>query len=260
MDRAHREQPSQAVTHVAAPVGPVTPSDGAARAYRAGLMVGPVLIFDLDGTLFRTETVTVPSTTEAFQRHGLAAPTPEEIVSFIGRTAAEYNAWVASRAPASSAERIVRDAAERELALIGPRGRLYAGVADVLRTLRARAARMAVCSNGSQRYVEAVLAQKSIHELFDAVRWRQPGDEHKPQMLGELLAELDAVGATGVVIGDRDDDVQAARAHGLCSIGCTYGYARTGELDAADALAASAPQVPSLVERLLPHAGGHASG
>ena len=62
---------------------------------------GAILIFDLDGTLFHTETVTVGAAREAFAAHGLAPPTDAEICSFIGRTSAEYNAWLRTLCPAA---------------------------------------------------------------------------------------------------------------------------------------------------------------
>ena len=57
---------------------------------------GAILIFDLDGTLFHTETVMVPAAREAFLEHGLTPPDDAEICSFIGRTSAEYNACARS--------------------------------------------------------------------------------------------------------------------------------------------------------------------
>ncbi|MHC4101486.1 MAG: HAD family hydrolase, partial [Planctomycetota bacterium] len=60
---------------------------------------GPILIFDLDGTLFHTETVTVPAAREAFETHGLTPPDDAEICSFIGRTSAAYNAWLRTLCP-----------------------------------------------------------------------------------------------------------------------------------------------------------------
>jgi phosphoglycolate phosphatase len=217
----------------------------------------PILIFDLDGTLFHTETVTVPAAREAFEAHGLAPPDDAEICSFIGRTSAEYNAWLRTLCPPPAAERILTAAAERELELIGERGRLYPGVPEALAELRGAAAKLALCSNGSGRYVEAVLAAHRIDGFFDIVRFRRPGDTAKPQMVGEVLGQLpDGPRQPGVVIGDRNDDVEAARAHGLLAVGCAYGYGARGELDAADAVAAGPAEIPGLVRGLLGGAGG----
>jgi phosphoglycolate phosphatase-like HAD superfamily hydrolase len=217
-----------------------------------GTATGSILIFDLDGTLFHTETVTVPAAREAFEAHGLTPPDDAEICSFIGRTSAEYNAWLRGLCPSDIAEQIIRTAAQRELKLIGERGRLYPGVPEALTELRAAAAKLAVCSNGSGRYVETVLATHAIDGFFDVVRFRRPIDASKQQMVGELLKQLrNGPRQPGVVIGDRHDDVEAARANGLRAVGCVYGYGGDGELDAADAVAKSPGEIPALVRGLL---------
>ncbi|MHC4827302.1 MAG: HAD family hydrolase [Planctomycetota bacterium] len=218
---------------------------------------GPILIFDLDGTLFHSETVTVPAAREAFETHGLTPPDDAEICSFIGRTSAAYNAWLRTLCPPDDAEQILRTAAERELKLIGERGRLYPGVPEALAELRAAAPKLAVCSNGSGRYVEAVLAAHGIDAFFDVVRYRRPDDTSKPQMAGELLGRLrDDLRQPGVVIGDRHDDVESARANGLLAVGCAYGYGADGELDGADAVAAGPAEIPGLIRSLLEGVGG----
>jgi phosphoglycolate phosphatase len=218
---------------------------------------GAILIFDLDGTLFHTETVTVPAAREAFETHGLTPPGDSEICSFIGRTSAEYNAWLRGLCPPDVAEQIIRTAAGRELKLIGERGRLYPGVPEALAELRAAAAKLAVCSNGSGRYVETVLTVHGIDGLFDVVRGRRPDDTSKPQMAGELLGLLrDGPRQPGVVIGDRHDDIEAARVNGLLAVGCAYGYGGDGELEAADAVAAGPAEIPGLIRGLLAGAGG----
>ncbi|MHC4904122.1 MAG: HAD family hydrolase, partial [Planctomycetota bacterium] len=191
------------------------------------------------------------------ETHGLTPPDDAEICSFIGRTSAAYNAWLRTLCPPDDAEQILRTAAERELKLIGERGRLYPGVPEALAELRAAAAKLAVCSNGSGRYVEAVLAAHGIDAFFDVVRYRRPDDTSKPQMAGELLGRLrDDLRQPGVVIGDRHDDVESARANGLLAVGCAYGYGADGELDGADAVAAGPAEIPGLIRSLLEGVGG----
>ena len=211
-----------------------------------------VLIFDLDGTLFHTETVIVPAVREAFALHGLAPPPDHEICSLIGRTSAEYEPWLHGLCSPDVADRIVSTAVERELELIPTAGALYPGVPAALTELREYTGAMAVCSNGSRRYVEAVLSAHGIDWFFDAIRCRRPDDRHKPQMVGDLLEALGARGpARGVLVGDRNDDVEAARANGLRAVGCAYGYGGDGELEGADAIAASPAEMAKLVRRVL---------
>jgi phosphoglycolate phosphatase len=215
-----------------------------------------ILIFDLDGTLFQTETVTVPAVRAAFAAQGLEPPPDAEICAFIGRTSAEFDAWLRTLCPPPVADALFKAAADRELELIGERGRLYPGIAEALRDLRGRAAALALCSNGSRRYVEAVLATHGIADLFDEVRYRRPGDVAKAQMAGELVARFRRrVQGPGIVVGDRHDDVEAARFNGLLAVGCAYGYGADGELEAADAVAKDAAEMAAAVTRLLAERG-----
>ena len=200
-----------------------------------------IVIFDLDGTLFRTETVTVPAVREAFAHFALAPPSQNEICSCFGRTTEEYRAWLAAKCPPALAAAVEAYAVRRELELIPRCGELYPGVPHALAQLRDTLPRLAICSNGPRQYVRAVLEGCGIAPLFDAVRWRRPDDADKGRMLHDLLAHLappcppSTVPLPGVLVGDRYDDVDAAHANGLTALGAAYGYGRTGELAHADA-------------------------
>ena len=49
-----------------------------------------LLIFDLDGPLFKPETVTIPAVQHAFRDRGLPIPPLEKIRSFFGRPTREF--------------------------------------------------------------------------------------------------------------------------------------------------------------------------
>ena len=208
-----------------------------------------LLIFDVDGTLFQTHLVTVPAVQQSFQRHGLPIPPDREICDLFGRSGGEFRAWLRSLCPEQTVGELGRDIGRIEQEMVHERGRLFPRAREVLTTLRSSAAQMAVCSNGSRAYVEAVLLSQGIDGLFDAVRCRQSDRDSKPLMVAELLDELDARPA--IVIGDRDDDVEAAHENGLRAVAATYGYGSEEELASADAEAASALELPDLVATLL---------
>ncbi|MDY7109584.1 MAG: HAD family hydrolase [Planctomycetota bacterium] len=215
-------------------------------------MLDAILIFDLDGTLFRTETVTVPAVRGAFAAHGLTPPEEGEIAALIGTSTEDYRRWLAGRCPADLAERVERMAVARELALIPGAGALYDGIPRALSALRAEIATLAICSNGPAAYVEAVLAGCSIAGLFDVVRPRREDDADKSQMVHDLLAEARSLlRGPGVVIGDRWDDIEAAHANGLPAIGAAWGYASAGELDEADLVIDDPRDLRSTALRLL---------
>jgi len=215
-------------------------------------MANAILIFDLDGTLFRTETITVPAVREAFAAYGLTPPDAREIRSLIGSASEEYRRWLAGLCPPDLALRIEHHAVARELELIPEAGELYPSIEEALHALRPSLPLMAICSNGPESYVRAVLEGCSIAGLFDAVRFRRDDDADKSQMLHDLLAAVRSlIRGPGVVVGDRWDDVEAAHANGLAAIGAGWGYAAAGELDEADIVIDDPKQLTAAALRLL---------
>jgi phosphoglycolate phosphatase len=220
-------------------------------------MIDGILIFDLDGTLFRTETVTVPAVREAFAAYGVTPPGEGEIRRLIGSASEEYRRWLAGRCPADLAEHVERMAVQRELALIPQAGGLYDGIPGALAALRAEVRILAICSNGPERYVRAVLEGCSIAGLFDVIRFRRDDDADKSQMLHDLLGDWmshprgPGAGEPGLVVGDRWEDIEAAHANGLPAIGAAWGYAATGELDEAEIVIGNPEQLTTAALRLL---------
>ena len=213
-----------------------------------------LLIFDLDGTLFRTELVTVPAVAKSFQAHGLAVPPDEAICSFFGRPAPEFHAWIRSLCPPEVVSEVIAAIDGNEMALIARAGALYPGVREALAELRASMGQMALCSNGRHAYVSRVLAVHGLEPFFAVVRHRESARDNKLSMVRELLGHLESRPA--LVIGDRSDDIEAAHQNGLRAIAATYGYGTAEELQAADAVAHSPSDLPGLVRRLLAGTAG----
>jgi phosphoglycolate phosphatase len=208
-----------------------------------------LLIFDLDGTLFQTHAVSLPAVQEVFRSFDLPVPSTEKILSFFGRPGTEWHPWLRSQCPPEQAAALVAAVDRREMELIAERGQLYTGAREALEALRKVVAQMAICTNGPHDYVETVLQSQSVAVFFDVVRYRKPDDQGKPQMMADLLERVTARPA--VVIGDRWDDIEAARANGLQAIGAGYGYGSLAELGEADVLAREIGELPGLVEELL---------
>ncbi len=211
-----------------------------------------LLIFDLDGTLFQAETVTIPAVQRVFLAEGLAVPTEEEISFYFGKPASQYHAWLFSRCPPEKAANLIAAIDRRELELISETGKLYPQAREVLAMLRGGVEQMALCSNGPRDYVERVMTVHGLDTFFDVVRCWRSAQDSKPSMVRELVERFENWPA--IVIGDRSDDIQAAHENGLWAIAAQYGYGTVEELEAADAAAVSLLDVPHLVRSLLDRA------
>ncbi len=208
-----------------------------------------LIVFDIDGTLFQTELVTVPAVQRTFAAHGLPEPDAKKICSFFGRPNEEYLEWLASICSPDEAHAIVDDTNRLELELVASEGRLYDGARDVLDSLRNDGYRLAVCSNGPEDYVDAFLDAHAMRQYFDAVRARGLRIVDKTYMLGEILEEVKA--RPVIVVGDRHDDILAAHAHGGRAIATRYGFGADSELTEADAHVNAVTEVPGAIAALL---------
>jgi len=207
------------------------------------------LIFDLDGTLFRTETVTIPAVQHCFQELGMPVPPADEICSFFGKPTREFHDWVRSISDVKNDSDLVDSISRTELELISVTGELYPGIPEVLTTLRKSVEKMAICSNGTGEYVPRVLREHCIIDFFDAVSYRGDSGHDKPFMVRELL-EI-TPGPPAIVIGDRRDDIEAAHENAIGSIAAGYGYGKVDELKYADAVADKPGDLTFLVPCLL---------
>ena len=208
-----------------------------------------VLIFDLDGTLFRTETVTIPAVQRGFSEFGLPIPSDREVFDFIGRPHSDFQVWIRSKCGDNRAGELVAAVDRLELELVSVTGELYPSALDALSQLQSMVSGMALCTNGYRAYVERVIATHSIESFFDIVRFRQSSTDSKPAMVRELLIALR--GRPAIVIGDRHDDMESAHENGVLAIAASYGYGSLEELALAHACADSPADLPQLVRSFI---------
>jgi phosphoglycolate phosphatase-like HAD superfamily hydrolase len=207
-----------------------------------------LIIFDIDGTLLETERVTVPAVQRTFAAHGLPVPDHGTICGFFGKPVETYEAWLAEQCPPGMAPRIVAETNALELHLIGSEGRLYDGAREVLEELHARHV-LAVCSNGPDDYVNEFLNAHKVRPLLAAVRARGTRYSGKAEMIAEIKAL--GLGAPIIVVGDRHDDIEAARANGALAVGAADGFGGEHELSGAQASISSIRELPAVIARLL---------
>jgi len=214
-----------------------------------------LLIFDLDGTLFQTEKVSYRAAVECFNSFGLEKPERDEIVDWFGKPIHEFMAWVVIKVGgAASPEEVLEEFSRLEFALIPEVGELFPGVMDSLELLKREGYRLALCSNGSEDYVDLVTGEMEIRGLFEKLSHRVDRHDPKTARIAQLKEHFNP--SRGMVVGDREDDISSARDNGLLSLGCLYGYARKGELDEADALIRDSVNLADVVLQVLAEAEG----
>ena len=210
-------------------------------------------IFDMDGTLFQTETLAVPAFHRTFERlveQGLytgSQPTEQQIQSSFGMTSNEL--W---RHLLPDANKEVRKQAdhwmlEEELHLLQQgKGALYPGVKSVLHQLSDAGWPLFIASNGMGPYVKGIIEIHGLRLLFKGVY--TAGDYQtaaKEDLVKILMTEHQITG--GYMVGDRSSDVRAGKMNGLTVIGCKYAdfpqFSQEMELEGADFIIESFPDL-----------------
>lgn len=212
------------------------------------------MLFDLDGTLFRTETLLVEVHRRVFETlraEGLYTaeePPVERLLGSLGMLLEHIWQRVmpdgSPEAHARANELLLQYEIEE---LEAGRGELYPGVPATLRKLRDRGIRLFIASNGLERYVKEVPRLKGIADLFEG--FYSAGEyatQTKVELVRILLEKHGLMSAW--MVGDRSSDVEAGKQNGLFVVGCDYaGFRREGELDGADARIGSFEELERLV-------------
>lgn len=201
------------------------------------------IIFDMDGTLFKTETLLIPVFHQVFARlreEGLyheKTPPEELILGSLGMLLPEI--W--RRVIPNHGEEVHRRADELllELELEGLKGQvteLYPAVPETLEALRGKGVRLFVASNGLEHYVRGVADTHRILPLFEALYSAGQYETETKVDLVRLLLDNHNVSEAWMV-GDRSSDVEAGKKNGQIVIGCAYaGFGDGQELAGADIL------------------------
>lgn len=201
------------------------------------------MIFDMDGTLFKTETLLIPVHHQVFERlreeklfEG-ETPPEELMLSCLGMLLEDI--W--RKVIPDSSEAVHRRADELllEFELAGLKTHeteLYPGVADTLVKLKQRGIRLFVASNGLEHYVKGVAEAHGIAGLFEGLYSAGQYQTASKTELVKLLLDRHGV-SSAWMIGDRSSDVEAGKQNDQTVIGCAYaGFGHDQELDGSDVL------------------------
>ncbi len=205
-------------------------------------MTKKLAIFDIDGTLHKTEVMSTAAYGEVMPRMGLPVPGRETILATFGTTTPEIIRRMGI--PSGREEEFVRELRAEELVQMRGCGKCYDGALAMLRRLHDEGCLIALCSMCDKGYMETFIDHFGLADIVAAERNETDGDK-KSELLRDIMEEIRPDKA--VMAGDRVFDIEAARANGIYSIGCLYGYAPE-EAKAADAVAST---VSELYEKII---------
>lgn len=213
------------------------------------------MIFDMDGTLFQTETLLLPAYHRLFdilrEEGHYVGETPDEklMLECLGMLLEDIWKIVIPNGTPTAHRRADELLLQLELeGLNNEAAVLYPEVKETLEELHRRGVRLFIASNGLEDYVKGIAQARGIMPLFEGIYSAgEYGTASKVDLVRLLLEQHDIQDAW--MVGDRSSDVEAGKENGQTVIGCQYaGFGARQELQGSDAVIHSFSQLLSLHE------------
>jgi len=214
------------------------------------------ILFDLDGTLTRSEKGITRSALHAAARMGFTGYTEEQFKVFIGPPLYDSFMKVCGMTP-EQAEQAIVYYRERFSTVGFAENEVYTGIAPLLRSLKKNGCKVAIATAKPQAFAEKIAVQFGFMPYLDAIIG--PGFDNKHASKAWIVRKaMEQLGGMPVMIGDRCYDVEGGRENGIDTIGVTYGYGSREELENAGAthIADSVEELTDILLEDAPRARG----
>ncbi len=191
------------------------------------------VLFDLDGTLTRSEKGITHSALYAAEKMGFIGFTPEQFMVFIGPPLYASFQKVCGMTP-EQADQAILFYRERFSTIGYAENEVYTGIAALLRSLKKNGAKIAIATAKPQKFAEKIADLFGFAPYLDAIVG--PGFDNKHESKADIVRHaIELLGGTPVMVGDRCYDVDGGKVNGIDTIGVSYGYGTREELENAGA-------------------------
>lgn len=193
-------------------------------------LTGWTVAFDLDGTLVETAPDLVGALNVVLVEEGMAPAPMSAVRQLVGHGLRGMLLRAYAMAGLTITEERIVELRPRLIdiyrARIAQESRPFPGCLEALADLRARGAKLAVCTNKPSGLAELLLDQLDMTGSFDAIVGGDtlPVQKPDPAPLLEAIARCDGDPARSVLVGDATPDTGAARAAGVPCVVCAFGY------------------------------------
>jgi phosphoglycolate phosphatase len=208
-----------------------------------------LVVFDLDGTLTDPYDGITRCVVHAFERLGRPVPPDDALSGFIGPPLQDtFAEWLGT--DAANAVRLYRERFDE----VGWReNRVYDGVEEALGKLAMGGHTLAVATSKPTVFARRILNHFGLSRRFTVVVGASLDGSlrHKADLLELVLKRSATAAPDAVMVGDRAQDLQGAKAHQVRAVGVSWGYGAPGELEAAgaDAIAHSPAELLVVIQQ-----------
>lgn len=183
-----------------------------------------LIVFDWDGTIMDSEAKIVDCIQAAFADVGAHPPGREAARNIIGLGLSEAMAELWPEADDTRIELVVDRYRHHFLVANETPSALFPGARELMAWLIGRGYLLGVATGKSRRGLNSELDGTGLGDRFHATRCAdETFSKPHPEMLLQLMNELDVCGPETLMVGDTEYDLQMARNAGAGALAVCYG-------------------------------------
>ena len=194
------------------------------------------IFFDLDGTLTDSGEGIINCAILALEHFGLPVPSREEMRVFVGPPLDQT--MIAFGVPADRAQEAVDVFRSRYLVVGKFENSPYPGIHQLLETLKSQGHRLFVATSKPETTAVEILHKFELAQYFEVICGATLDGTrvHKADVIAYLLKQI-GTPEDILMVGDTAFDVTGAAAHGIKTIGVSWGYGEVADMEQAGAVA-----------------------
>ena len=199
-------------------------------------MSAKAIFFDLDGTLTDSGEGIMNCAELALRHFGIPVPSRNQMRVFVGPPLDQT--FIKFGVPADKTDEAIEVFRSRYRTVGKFENFPYPGIREALQTLKAQGHRLFVATSKPEVLANEVLGHFALADFFEQIAGAtlDGSRSHKADVITYLLGLTGDVGQT-VMVGDTAFDVTGAAAHGIPTIGVSWGYGEVADMENAGAVA-----------------------
>lgn len=199
-------------------------------------MHSKAILFDLDGTLTDSGEGIMKCAKLALNHYGIEVKNFEDLRVFVGPPLVD--SFVRFGVPAEEAQRAVEIYRSRYLTVGKFENFPYPGIENLLKKLKAEGHKLYVATSKPETTSVEILEHFGLAAYFDMIcgATMDTSRNSKAKVIAYLLDQCGRAGEI-IMVGDTAFDVLGAKAHGIPTVGVSWGYGLVEDMEKAGAAA-----------------------
>lgn len=198
--------------------------------------MGKSILFDLDGTLTDSGEGIINCAALALEHYGIPVPSREEMRVFVGPPL--HETFVKFGVPEDKAAEAIEIYRSRYIPIGMFENSPYPGIREMLEKLQAQGHQLYVATSKPEWMSVKILEHFDLAKYFTRIcgASMDTSRSSKSAVIAYLLEQCSDV-SQAVMVGDTAFDVIGASAHGIPTIGVSWGYGKVADMENAGAAA-----------------------